>query len=94
MKYISFWEYKAEDAPKVLEKFINRNKLGLKTLYGPCHISLETKGFKIFETEDSKILDDYATYYQPELSVKIYPINDSSEVIESWQKHHRELGIT
>ncbi len=89
MRYVSFWEYSAEDAAKVIEKFSKRSDLAIKTLYGPCHVGLETKGFTIFETDDPKTLADYATYYMPVLSMKIYPINDSSQMVESWLKYNK-----
>jgi hypothetical protein len=47
MKYIAFWEMKPEDVPKVIAKYKVRNKsgmenlfgAGLRTLFGPCHIT-------------------------------------------------------
>jgi hypothetical protein len=52
MKFISFWEMKPEDAGKVIQKFSKREEVGLKTLYGPCHIGGQAKGFTIFEADD------------------------------------------
>ncbi len=89
MRYVSRWEYRPEDAPKVIEKFSKRSGLEIKTLYGPCHVGLETKGFTVFETDDPKVLADYASYYMPVLSMKIYPINDSSQMVQSWQKYNK-----
>ncbi len=89
MKYISYWEYCPEDSHKVIEKFKKRSDLKIKTLYGPCHVGLETKGFTIFETDSPEALADYASYYIPDLSMKIYPINDSSQMVSSWEKYHK-----
>jgi hypothetical protein len=89
MKYISYWEYCPEDARKVIEKFKKRSDLKIKTLYGPCHVGLETKGFTIFEADSSEVLADYASYYIPVLSMKIYPINDSSQMVISWEKYNK-----
>ncbi len=89
MKFISFWEMKPEDAGKVILKFSRRQELGLKTLYGPCHIGGQAKGFTIFEADDPAVLTDYTNFYTPELTMVIYPIHDSKEVAESWVKHHK-----
>ena len=97
MKYIAFWEMKPEDVPKVIAKYKVRNKsgmenlfgAGLKTLFGPCHIGLETKGFTILETNNPEKLANYSSYYLPELTMKIYPINDSKQVVASWLNYHK-----
>ena len=89
MKYISYWEYCPEVSAKVIEKFKKRSDLKIKTLYGPCHVGLETKGFTIFEADSSEVLADYATFYLPELTMKIFPINDSSQMVASWQKYNK-----
>lgn len=89
MKYICYWEYCAEDARKVIEKFKKRSDLKIKTLYGPCHVGLETKGFTIFETDSPEVLADYSSFYMPVLSMKIYPINDSSQMVASWEKYNK-----
>jgi hypothetical protein len=89
MKYICYWEYCAEDARKVIEKFKKRSDLKIKTLYGPCHVGLETKGFTIFEADSSEVLADYASFYMPVLSINIYQINDSSQMVASWEKYNK-----
>jgi Domain of unknown function (DUF3303) len=89
MKFIAFWEMKPEDAGKVILKFSKRQELGLKTLYGPCHIGGQAKGFTIFEADDPGVLTNYSSYYTPELTMVIYPIDDSKAVVESWLKHHK-----
>ncbi len=89
MKFIAFWEMKPEDAAKVIQKFSKRQELNLKTLYGPCHIGGQAKGFTILEAEDPSVLTDYSSYYTPELTMVIYPIDDSKAVVESWLKHHK-----
>jgi hypothetical protein len=89
MKFIAFWEMKPEDAGKVIQKFSKREELGLKTLYGPCHIGGQAKGFTIFEADDPGVLTNYSSYYTPELTMVIYPIDDSKAVVESWLKHHK-----
>ena len=89
MKYICYWEYCAEDARKVIEKFKKRSDLKIKTLYGPCHVGLETKGFTVFEADSPEVLADYASYYMPVLKMKIYPINDSSQMVASWEKYNK-----
>ena len=97
MKYIAFWEMKPEDIPKVIEKFKKRNEAGmeklfgagLKTVFGPYHIGLETKGFTVLETDNPEELANYASYYLPELPMKTYPINDSNQMVTSWLKYHK-----
>jgi hypothetical protein len=89
MKFIAFWEMKPEDAGKVIQKFSKRQELGLKTLYGPCHIGGQAKGFTILEADDQSVLTNYSSYYTPELTMVIYPIDDSKAVVESWLKHHK-----
>ena len=89
MKFISFWEMKPEDAGKVILKFSKREEVGLKTLYGPCHIGGQAKGFTIFEADNSSAITNYTNFYTPELTMVIYPIQDSKEVAESWLKHHK-----
>jgi hypothetical protein len=66
-----------------------RSELKIKTLYGPCHVGLETRGFTIFEADGDEVLADYSSYYMPWLSMKIYPINDSSQMVKSWEKYHK-----
>ncbi len=89
MKFIAFWEMKPEDAGKVILKFNKRHELGLKTLYGPCHIAGQAEGFTIFEADDPAVLVNYSNYYTPELTMTIFPIHDSKEVAENWVKHHK-----
>jgi hypothetical protein len=89
MKFISFWEMKPEDAGKVILKFSKREEVGLKTLYGPCHIGGQAKGFTIFEADNSSAITNYTNFYTPELTMVIYPIQDSKEVAENWLKHHK-----
>jgi hypothetical protein len=89
MKYICYWEYCPEDVRKVIEKFKIRSDLKIKTIYGPCHVGLGTNGFTIFETDSSEYLADYASFYLPELTMKIFPINDSSQMVASWQKYNK-----
>ena len=89
MRFIAFWEMKPEDAGKVIQKFSKRQELGLKTLYGPCHIGGQAKGFTIFEGDDPATLTNFSNYYTPELTMVIYPIDDSKAVVESWLKHHK-----
>jgi hypothetical protein len=89
---------KPEDSPKVIAKFKKRTEpggenligAGLKTLFGPCHIGLETKGFTILETDNAVDLANFSSYYLPELTMKIYPINDSKEMVASWHKYHQQ----
>jgi len=89
MRFIAFWEMKPEDAGKVILKFSKRQDLGLKTLYGPCHIGGQAKGFTILEADGIGTLTDYSSYYTPELTMVIYPIDESKAVVESWLKHHK-----
>ncbi len=95
MKYIAFWEMKPEDVSKVIAKFKKRSETpdlfgaGLRTLFGPYHIGLETKGFTVLETDNPMELANFSSYYLPELAMKIYPINDSNEMIGSWLKYHK-----
>ncbi len=97
MKYIAFWEMKPEDIPKVTEKFNKRmapggEKLfgpGHKTVFGPYHIGGEPKGFTILETDNPEVLTNFSCYYLPELTMKIYPIVDSNQVVESYLKYHK-----
>ncbi len=97
MKYIAFWEMKPEDAPKVFAKFQKKMELGtetlfgpgLKTLFGPYHIGMETKGFTVMETDNPAELANYSSYYLPEMKTKIYPITDSKEMVASWLKYHK-----
>jgi hypothetical protein len=97
VKYIAFWEMKPEDIPAVIAKFKKRNESGsehlfghgLKTAYGPYHIGLETKGFTVLETDNPEELANYASYYLPELPMKIYPINDSNQMVLSYLKYHK-----
>ena len=89
MRFIAFWEMKPEDAGKVIQKFSKREDLGLKTLYGPCHIGGQAKGFTIFEADDQSVLMNYSSYYTPELTMVIYPIDESKDVVEYWLKHHK-----
>ncbi len=97
MKYIAFWEMKPEDVDKVVAKFKKRNEMGpeklfgagLKTLFGPFHIGLETKGFTVLETDNPAELANYSSYYLPELTMKIFPINDSNEMVTAWFKYQK-----
>ncbi len=90
MKFIAFWEMKPEDTVKVIPKYQKRDELGgMKTLYGPCHIGGQSKGFTIVETDDPGALVNYSNYYTPDLTMTIYPIADSKDVVQSWFKHHK-----
>ncbi|MCX6656797.1 MAG: hypothetical protein NTY03_17010 [Candidatus Bathyarchaeota archaeon] len=86
---------KPEDIPKVIDKFKKRNEAelenlfghGLNTVFGPYHIGLETKGFTVLETDNPEELANYSSYYLPELPMKIYPINDSNQMVSSYIKY-------
>ena len=97
MLYIIFWEMKPEDVPMVIEKFRKRTEEGsenmfgegLKTVMVPHHIGFEPKGFTIMETDDPDELANYSMYYMPELTMKIYPIHDSSKMVRSYLQYHK-----
>ncbi len=97
MKYIAFWEMKPEDVDRVFAKFrkkieVGTEKLfgpGLKTLFGPYHIGLETRGFTVLETDNPAELVNYSSYYLPELPMKILPIVDSTEMVSGWMKYQK-----
>lgn len=97
MKYIAFWEMKPEDTPKVFAKFQKRISpgvetlfgAGLKTIFGPYHVGMETKGFTVLETDNPEELANFSNYYLPELPMKIYPITDSKDMVASWHKYHK-----
>ncbi len=89
MKFIVFWEMKPEDIDKVIPKYRKRDELGVKTLYGPCHIGGQLKGFTIVEADDVGVLVNYSNYYAPDLTMTIYPIADSKDVVKSWTEYHK-----
>ncbi len=97
MRYIAFWEMKPEDIPKVINKFKKRNEAGmenlfghgLKTVFGPCHIGLETKGFTVLETDHAAGAGKLCQLLLPELPIKIYPINDSNQMVSSYLKYNK-----
>jgi len=93
MKFIGFFEYKAEDIDKVIEKFklltAEREK-GItkfaKVILGPLNFTGETKGFTVFETDDPDTLMNTALFYIPVLNYKFIPIQESSRGVELWAK--------
>ena len=93
MKFIGFFEYCAEDADKVIEKFkqisAERQKgteRFAKMIFGPFNFSGETKGFGIVETDDPDKLSNIGIFYLPEVKCNFLPIEDSSKTIELYLK--------
>jgi hypothetical protein len=86
MKFAAFWEYDPKDLDAIVEKFKARTDPGYKILFGPFAIGGQSKGCTIFETDNPDHLTEYSVYYQPELRVKIYPIEMSVKAIEIMDK--------
>ena len=93
MQLIAFWEYKAEDIPKVIEKLsqmtAEREKgteRVAKIVYGPYNFNGETKGFTVYETDDPDKLMNLAIFYGPEMTWKFVPLIDTKKAAELWLK--------
>lgn len=93
MLFIGFFEYKAEDADKVIEKFtqimakrqVETEKFA-KLVFGPCHFDGENKGFGVYETDDPDKLMGLNVFYTPLMKWKFIPIIDSRKAVELWVK--------
>ncbi|MEM3640763.1 MAG: DUF3303 family protein [Candidatus Bathyarchaeia archaeon] len=92
MKFIAFWEYRAEDTNKVIEKFrqvsMEREKRTefAKLVYGPYSFNGERKGFSVYETDDPDKLMSLAVFYAPEMNWKFIPIIETAKGAELWLK--------
>jgi len=93
MQFIGFFEYKAEDSAKVIEKLRQRQaewKKGVekfvKPVYGPYNFNGERKGFSVYETDNPDDLMSVATFYAPEMVWKFVPLIDSGKGAEIWLK--------
>jgi hypothetical protein len=93
VKFVGFWEYCLEDTDKVVEKFrqvtAEREKgttRFAKVIFGPFHLSGESKGFTVFETDDPDALTNTAMFYVPVMKWKFVPIHESAKAAELWLK--------
>lgn len=93
MQFIGFFEYNADDADKVIEKFTQimaERQTGTekfaKLVFGPYHFNGEDKGFGIYETDDPDKLMSLSVFYTPLMKWKFIPIIDSRKAVELWVK--------
>jgi hypothetical protein len=93
MKFVVFWEYDAEVAMKVIEKFRQisaefekGSERFPKRIFGPFHFSGECKGFSVYETDDPDKLTNFTAFYMPEMKMKFIPIQESDKAAELYVK--------
>jgi len=91
--FIAFWEYRAEDTEKTIQKLRKRmaemektTKTFAKLVFGPYTFNGETKGFSVYETDDPDKLTNLAIFYHPEMTWKFVPLIDTQKGAELWLK--------
>lgn len=100
VKFICFFEYKAEDAAKVIERWHKRMAMGEvpdfpRTIYGPFSFSSKVfpretmQGFAVYETDNEETLYALASYYIPIMQMDFRQILENrrtSEIFDKWSK--------
>jgi len=92
MKYIAFLEISPEVMDKAIETHKERasSKRSVKALFPPHMTAKTTNGFLelvIFESDDESEIAEYvAAYTRVGVKMKIYPITETSETLELWEK--------
>jgi hypothetical protein len=100
LKFLAFFECKAEDWDKVIvkskknmeEREKNPEKFG-KTLF-PSHIiagdlptlTKDMRAFAISEVDDPQPLINAIAYWMPEMTVKLVRIEDATKIMEAYEK--------
>ncbi len=93
MLFIGFFEYNADDADKVIEKFTqlmaersDGSERFPKLVFGPYHFDGEDKGFGVYETDDAERLMSLTVFYTPLMKWKFVPLIESKKAVELWVK--------
>lgn len=91
MKWIAYWEWKPEDADKVLEKYTKMTEIRKKptdlypkSLFGP-HYTGPGEGFTLLEGDEHQLIN-WMLFYFPEMRITYLPLLDAVEVAEKYRK--------
>jgi len=92
MKYLVFWEFKAEDGPKVTEtaqklrEAMKKNPEKYPKVLFPSHLMIgERKGFYVIEGTPEQMMKT-VLFYGATMKFKFTPIVKSSEMAEAAQR--------
>jgi len=97
VKCIAFLEISPDVMDKAIETHYKRvsSKRSVKTLFPPHMIAKTTDGFLefvIFESEDESEIAEYAAAYtRVGVKMKVYPITETSKILEIWERLKKQL---
>ena len=88
MKFMAIIEGNWNGMDTMIEKYRRRIETGdaIKDLFGPISIIGEPKTFTFFEMDDPDEIIKMVIDYAPESKITVYPIAESTRLIEIWQK--------